>query len=398
MMVAVAATPSVTFLTACFLFATANVTYGFSPIIPVWKQRQSSIAIPSSTRFSKQYSDDDVDVQVYDNVFSPVACKVIHCLAVEHSFWVNSETSIFVRPPWNTRPLTPLEHVMDSALTAMNDTSKLVEYWSREEYMNIDAHVDIDEERLEEEGCLAVPLASHVLYLEVNATIRGPTCVFPSKRTCWDFETDETDNKPTVDLVVVPAVQGRILRFPGSAMHAVPCPPDRWLMTDEEERQLREEQCDDDEEEFFDDFDEGGQEEDDDDEDDEEEDIERSVLLFNTWPDDGPAPLGAKNVGCSDSLGGAKDEEQLVREWEEDYGVNAELIRCNPTSDWHEKLLTEGATTPEEEEESSQIRVNLMGDQNRRVFPDSAARLCGPVQELRGALGQENEATWFRLV
>ena len=147
------------------------------------------------------------------------------------------------------------------------------------------------------------------------------------------------------------------------------------------------------EEEFFDDFDEGGQDEEDDEgeddeDDDEEEDIERSVLLFNTWPDDGPAPLGAKNVGCSDSLGGARDEEHLVREWEEDYGVDAELIRCNPTADWYEKLLTEGAT-PEEKESSQekQIRVNLMGDQNRRVFPNSTAMLCGPVQELRGSLG-----------
>ena len=36
-------------------------------------------------------------------------------LFVPSDFWVNSETSIFLRPPFNTRPLTPLEHVMDSA-------------------------------------------------------------------------------------------------------------------------------------------------------------------------------------------------------------------------------------------------------------------------------------------
>jgi hypothetical protein len=269
---------------------------------------------------------------------------------------------------------------MDSALSALNDESKLVEYWSREEYMNIDTHVDIDERILEDEGQLVAPSSSHVLYLEVN--VRGPTCVFPSKRVGWTLE-DEKPNA-TVDLVIVPAVQGRILRFPGSAMHAVPCPSDRWLMTEEDETRLRAEEQADDEDEDFDGFDEEEKV------DDEEEEIERSVLLFNTWPDDRPPPLGAKSCGHY--------EERLVREWEEDYGVDAELIRCSPTSDWREKFLTKEAAVNTEESQQNQIRVNLMGNENRRVYPDKTVRLKGPVRELREALEQKDEAIWFRLV
>jgi hypothetical protein len=282
---------------------------------------------------------------------------------------------------------------MDSALTALSDQSKLVEYWSREEYMNIDAHVDIDEKRLEDEGQLAVPSSSHVLYLEVN--VRGPTCIFPSKRVGWGLENEKLNS--TVDLVIVPAVQGRILRFPGSAMHAVPCPIDRWLMTEEEEAKLREEEQggddDDDDDKVLDDFDEEEEEGDG-----EEDEIERSVLLFNTWLDDGPPPLGAMERTYYDTIGGARGAEELAREWEEDYGVNAELIRCIPPSDWRVKFLTKGAALNEEESKQKQIRVNLMGDQNRRVNPDKNARLIGPFLEIRDALEQENEATWFRLV
>jgi hypothetical protein len=311
-----------------------------------------------------------VDVQIYDNTFSSLACKVIHSLAVENSFRVDSETSYFLRPPWSERPLTPLEHAIDSALSALNDESKLVEYWSREEYINIDAHVDVDERMFEDEGQLAVPSSSHVLYLQVNVT--GPTCVFPSKRVGWGLQDENP--KAAVDLVIVPAVQGRILRFPGSVMHAVPCPADRWLMAEEDETKLRAEEEADDEDEDSDGFDEEEKDVD------EEEGIERSVLLFNTWPLDGPPPLSAQSRGY--------DDEQLVREWEKVYGVNAELIRCNPASDWRKKFLVKEATAKNEESQTNHILVSLMGNENRRVYPDQTVRLTGPVRELRKALEQ----------
>ena len=59
----------------------------------------------------------------------------------------------------------------------------IVEYWLRD---NIDAHADIDETKLEDDGNILCSDWGHVLYLvvEKNAEgesddqLRGPTCVF----------------------------------------------------------------------------------------------------------------------------------------------------------------------------------------------------------------------------
>jgi hypothetical protein len=435
------------------LFATvAARAFGFAQTSII---RASSTAAAASATLLCSKNDNnnyDVqgDVQVYDNTFSPVACQVLHALAVDHSYQVNGETSFFLRPPWNEKPLTPLEHAIDSALTAMdaiamNNTNssinstlsyldenskvpdnlpepdRLVEYWSREEYMNIDAHVDIDEKGLPtgiEDAdlvCgshLVVPSSSHVMYLDVN--VKGPTCVFPSKRVGWGLELEgitndiTTGSKAGVDLVIVPAVQGRILKFPGAAFHSVPCPNDRWLLDDEEQLQLQmmenleQEDDDDDELYVYDDDD------DDDDDDDgiEEEEIERSVLLFNTWPNDGPVPRDAYQNGSYWSTQGAMSEDEVaavVEEWERDFWVNAKLIRCNSACDWRNQSIIANNGDKEDSQKQSQrqqqIRVGLMGEENRRVYPEKTAllNLPGDVHEFRGALEQETVVSHFRL-
>jgi hypothetical protein len=342
----------------------------------------------------------DEDVQVYDGTFSPVACQVIHGLALVHSMASNSDTCIFHRPPFNQTALTPLEHAMDSALTALNDTSgNIVEYWSRDEHMNIDAHVDIDENALQEEGAIRYPEVAHILYLEVKKGLIGPTVVFPGKRIGWGV-----DQSAAVDVVTVPAVQGRILRFPGSAMHTVPCPVDRWLLTDEEEHTLRyEEDCEDE----YDDEEE--EEEDDDDDDDDDEQVERSVLLFNTWSDEGPPPRHVKTGFATAVSDSEEGEQRLIEEWEEDYGVDAEWIRCHPASEWRRTILQErkDCTLSEFPQEANDggvtkvqlARVHLMGQQNRRLYEEKMARFHVPDRQvLQDALNQEVKVTRLRLV
>jgi hypothetical protein len=412
-------------LTVGFL---ATLTFGFTPIISTWKQRR----ITSTSTSLLSHDDDDVNVKVYDSAFSPLACEVIHALSVEHSLRANGDTSIFVRPPFNNgRPLTPLEHAIDSALTALDDhssssSSRTVEYWSRVEYMNIDAHVDIAEIELEDEGILRCPKVSHVLYLKVNKELRGscPTCVFPGKQVGWDVDLDlknlhnnDDDGKAAaesvVDLVTVPAVQGRILKFPGVAMHAVPCPSDRWLLTHTEEVVLRQEEELEEEEYNFAEFSEEEdeeEEEDDDDDDDDEEEIERSVLLFNTWPDETPPPRGAKEdyyaTTTTDDDGIDSDnncavDAQMVTEWEEDYGVNAEWIRCNAFSEWREVTTLsqeEGSANERLKPPPQPLRVSLMGDEDRRVHPTKTAIMYVSEQKLRDALEQETEVTRLGLL
>ena len=104
---------------------------------------------------------------------------------MEHYERTNDGSSIFVRPPYNDRPLTPIERAIDSALIEMNDSTRLVEYWSRDEYMNIDAHADIDEATLQDESVIRCPQVGHVLYLQIQNGLHCPTCVFPSERIGW---------------------------------------------------------------------------------------------------------------------------------------------------------------------------------------------------------------------
>ena len=336
------------------------------------------------------------DVSVYDGAFSPSACEELHYLA---SLRGDDGSSIFTRPPHNEKPLTPLEHAIDSALVELDDTSKLVEYWSRDKYMNIDAHVDIDEMQLEEERTLRCPKVAHVLYLQVQTGLRGPTCVFPDKKIGWRIDVDNGDI--SVDLVTVPAVQGRILRFPGSAMHAVPRPANRWLLSREEERALRDQE----EEEQF--LDKSSLEEEDDDEWD-DEDVERSVVLFNTWPEDEPPPRGVNGDYATGALpdGIELDEEdaadfsktqeaQRLVEWEEEYGLNAQRIRCHPRSEWQNVGIQIQAAEPESVQD--ELRICLMGKKKRRAYLKKIARLAGPVGALQMALMKEKEVSLFRL-
>lgn len=65
-----------------------------------------------------------------------------------------------------------------------------------------------------------------MLYMQVGTDVRGPpTCVFSGVQSGGDLVRPES-----FELSVVPAVPGRLLRFKGDLLHAVPCPTDLWLL------------------------------------------------------------------------------------------------------------------------------------------------------------------------
>ncbi len=354
-------------------------------------------------------------IQVFDNVFSSYACEELTSLTQDHSERGNDGSSVFTRPPHNEKPLTPIEHAIDSFLISINDTTQKVEYWSRDEYINIDAHADIDEEQLEDEDILRCPQMGHVLYLEVEEGLRGPTCVFPSKPFGWDNKNEldvgvgDGDEKE-VDLVVVPAVKGRVLRFPGNVMHSVPCPAHRYVLPKDEETQLRqeeEENCGeekDEEDDYYleDEFDEF----------DDNESIERSVLLFNTWPDDQPSPKGVNGDYITGSLPEGielseedaqsyfKSEEALrLTEWEEDYGIDAEKIQCKSQSEWNcIEITTPNNKCDDDKEQLDLIRIGLMGNQNRRLWRNKFVNLFGSKEDVQLALTQSSTPTFIALL
>lgn len=429
-------------LVLCIIFP--DVTLGFfcSPILSPGGigrtsqarriPRPAVAALTNDNIITTDAAIDDSDaiqskIQVYDSVISPLTCQIMHCLLVEQSYRSDGDTVIFQRPDDDTMekdaeqpPLTQLEWCIHRLLTEIGDTSRTVEYWSRDEFMNIPAHVDIDENRFNdnisstssiassggasddmESRNIFCPTTSHVLYLDVQEDVRGPTCIFPGKQGGWTKASATPNNNKSVDLVTVPAVPGRLLRFPGNAVHAVPCPTERWLMTDEDEEALQqkeqdeEEECDDGEDEY------GTDEEWDEDDDDEEEEddyvVERSVLLFNTWPDDAPPPRGVSG----------DEGDTSMEDWQEDYGVNAERISCNPRSDWQQQDIVATRKQKDEDQAAAKsntatIRVNLMGPPERRIHKETTARLQQPcadqLKNLKDALQHKTEVTHSQLL
>jgi hypothetical protein len=120
---------------------------------------------------------------------------------------------------------------------------------ARRDWMHLEAHRDCDE-FLNGRGQSAVngqpsspvllryPRHGHVLYLEVGAAVRGPTCVFedgdavPASARGADgaLAPSALGQMPVFRrLHVIPARAGRLLRFAGDAMHAVPRPFDAYL-------------------------------------------------------------------------------------------------------------------------------------------------------------------------
>lgn len=218
------------------------------------------------------------------------------------------------------------------------------------------AHADADEARLAATGSVRSPRAGHVLYLRVGAGVEGPTVLWNVTRG-GDFFVSDDDDATT--MVSVPAVTGRLTRFAGNRLHAVPRPADLYWT-------LRE-----------------------DDDDDENEDPlgrhGRHVLLFNLWPTEEGR---LENSGVSRATA-ADDNTKTDRprrpnpraEWKraEIFDVNAADAEDPPPStssvswwSWFSATIT---TTTAATPETAVFQIPLMGDETRRGIPQRTALL-----------------------
>ena len=244
-------------------------------------------------------------------------------------------------------PRTLIESVLGDVLEAIGDDSEYVEYWWREHWMPLGAHRDIDEAfadlvrvSAEDEsftfGAQRCPHFGHILYVSVEPTLLAPTCVFE------EVDSGSTEDDTSVDrggppralrrMTIVPAVSGRLLRFPGHWLHAVPQPASQYIGTTEKHSSA-------------------GQ-----------PSIrvpgspprERLTLLFNSWSE---PPLPASEDTSYDS--------PLDEQVRKDFCAMppAERVTCRPQREWES---VDTAEPSGEEQVACRLRVPLMSNKERR--------------------------------
>ncbi len=101
----------------------------------------------------------------------------------------------------------------------IGDPSPIVEYWFRDEWLNLELHRDCDEFLLKENGTLRYPENGNILYLHSGSQVCGPTLIFDDKSSLPPLQTKLTD------VTIVPAKSNRLVTFNGKLAHSVVRPP-----------------------------------------------------------------------------------------------------------------------------------------------------------------------------
>jgi hypothetical protein len=279
------------------------------------------------------------DVNIFDNV---VDCKVLKTLDDEVKTSGLGHT-LLERKAFSPRTVT--ERIIDSILLELGDDSPIVEYWWRDEWMNLEAHRDVDELLARKDQILRTPNNGHVLYISVGSEVAGPTVILR------DADADPTKNPDGRfdKITLAPAVSGRLLRFDGNLMHAVPRPPLAYLDPEDGGSNLelwvrRKPVRDDDPEKTV---------------------FRRSVLLFNTWND---APVDVQR------------EPQVPAFSSQEESSSDTALACNTFGQW-EPQYEQNTEASNDTENSHQIhlKIGLLGDAQRRGRDSRYLHLMAPV-------------------
>lgn len=372
----------------------------------------------SSTSLSSietKTTDDDGDVtnnindpilNVWDDTLSPKTLSLLHKVASQrglgHNVFTRRSCCSTDSSSSKKHYANPIEKVLDELLTKMNDTSPIVEYWTRQEWRHIEAHSDIDEHLIKEqlkqlhnnknndqELEFRFPNHGHVLYLQVGSEVRGPTCVFLDCSFGGELASISSSE---VDLITVPAVPSRILRFHGNLLHAVPRPTDIWMLPFVKGSPQHEPM----------------------------EEWGRSVILFNTWggkaqveEEEEIENLSKNNCDGDKKTNGEEEEEDrfmnggpksvfpaermLFDEDEEDYELKVTnqwklVYEKNKKSPHNEESSCSSSPSQTTEKRKENIldlkyaKVWLLGDIYRRKYQGRTIKLYASESELRSAL------------
>jgi len=205
------------------------------------------------------------------------------------------------------------------------------------------AHTDVDETLAAEQEIFRTPRHAHVLYLQVGSKVQGPTCVFDV--------TNGDELRRGATLTVVPAVAGRLLRFDGSLLHAVPRPHDLWTLPFVS-RQRREPA----------------------------HEWGRAVVLFNTWPDASRPPLGVSW------------EPPALTDTPTAELSDAPAAACAPAATWSEQVIGDKRRRSSAVTAKVTAKVWLLGERQRRAVPERTVSLSAP-DTLSQTLGHSSRVT-----
>eukprot|EP00536_Pseudo-nitzschia_multiseries_P000476 jgi/Psemu1/178886/e_gw1.6.49.1 len=259
-----------------------------------------------------------------------------------------------------------IEQTLDSILTELDDDARFVEYWTRREWRSIHAHADVDEYKAKEEqqqqqrsprgdetppqhqhGGFRYPRNGHVLYLAVGKQVRGPTCIFPNRRTGGDLLRSTSALVATTNY-----------------LHAVPRPTDLWLL-----KFVR----------GTPDFE-------------PEEEFGRSVVLFNTWSDEPPSglPIDRDDDDATTTTTTIDPVCHKQEEWERE--APSLLPAGSSNNNDH------NADDDDDANDAPRLsaKVWLLGDYRRRDFRMQTVKLEA-TESLREALYQETSVVSTKL-
>ena len=304
---------------------------------------------------------------IWDGVLSPDTLGVLIAAGEQrgHVF-----TSVFDRGESVDKPgRTVIEVALCSILEQMGDESRYLEYWWRGDSKGMEVHRDVDEalcrsHRVGDIGVQRCPSHGHVLYLDIESGVRGPTCV-------WEEEPDDSDNaailaagarrdprsgppRPLSTLHVVPAVAGRLLRFDGASLHSVLGPKCALLETSGTAGPVPP----------------GAG-------------VRRAVLLFNTWWCDPPGlpspmdPAAPKAVAALAAL--------------------PTRPACEPGSAWR-AVVPMGEEEEEEASTTTFIKAALLGDLTRRGCEAASLTARVGTRAIKAALASEAAVHTVRLL
>lgn len=159
---------------------------------------------------------EESSIRVFDNVMNEESCKRLDEVLTTQLDEYGSGHHLYYR---SEAPSSLLEFSLDSVLKQLGDESPIVEYWFRDEWLNLELHRDCDELLLQESGTLRYPEKGNILYVYSGSQVCGPTLIFTDESILPPLQTRLTD------VTIVPARSSRLVTFNGSLAHSVVRPP-----------------------------------------------------------------------------------------------------------------------------------------------------------------------------